>query len=299
MVQSRGTIERHEHGVLWASERSLGTLAQDMKKLKAFSQTLLPDPATDPDDCGTHHSPACTDLRIDWADACSLGRHGELYFFLVVDKGTEYLANYNSKTRQNPVDLLRAYITTTGKAPRYLRVDGAKEFESDEMVAFCTAEKIVLQVVVAYNHTMQARVGPLATSNSTAGSQCSRPMYPHDSGHRQQPISSPRSTSFGTRPMHHVRPQQHTEGRVDPSVQMGVGSTENHSITMAQELCRHLQRCLKHEDVARQLTLCDLHLACEQWACDSLRFWTPRLRWGSGMQPCRGRRGEYMDSLDI
>jgi hypothetical protein len=95
MVQSRGTIERHEHGVLWASERSLGTLAQDMKKLKAFSQTLLPDPATDPDDCGTHHSPACTDLRIDWADACSLGRHGELYFFLVVDKGTEYLANYN------------------------------------------------------------------------------------------------------------------------------------------------------------------------------------------------------------
>ncbi len=76
----------------------------------------------------------------------------------MIDKGTEYLANFNSKTRQNPVDLLRAYITTTGKAPRYLRVDGAKEFVSDEMVAFCTAEKIVLQVVVAYNHTMQARV---------------------------------------------------------------------------------------------------------------------------------------------
>ena len=37
----------------------------------------------------------------------------------------------------------------------------------------------------------------------------------------------------------------------------------------AQELC-HLQRCLKHEDVARQLTLRDLHLTCEQWACDSL-----------------------------
>ncbi len=76
----------------------------------------------------------------------------------MVDKGTEYLASFNSKTRQNPVDLLRAYITTTGKAPRYLRVDGAKEFVSDEMVAFCTAEKIVLQVVVSYNHTMQARV---------------------------------------------------------------------------------------------------------------------------------------------
>jgi hypothetical protein len=132
--------------------------AQDMTKLKAFSQTLLPDPVTGPDDCDTHHSPAGTDLRIDWTDACSLGRHGERYFFLVVDKQTEYLANFNSKTRQNLVDLLRAYITTTGKTPRYLRVDGAKEFVSDEMVTFCTAENIILQVVVAYNHTMQARV---------------------------------------------------------------------------------------------------------------------------------------------
>jgi len=114
-------------------------LAQDLTKLKAFSQTLLSDPVTGPDDCDTHHSPAGTDLRIDWADACPLGRHGERYFLLVVDKGTEYLANFNSKTRQNPVDLLRAYITTTGKTPRYLRVDGAKEFVSDDMVTFCTA----------------------------------------------------------------------------------------------------------------------------------------------------------------
>jgi hypothetical protein len=34
-------------------------------------------------------SPAGTDLRIDWADACSLGRNGERYFLLVVDKDTE------------------------------------------------------------------------------------------------------------------------------------------------------------------------------------------------------------------
>ena len=59
-------------------------LAQDLTKLKAFSQTRLPDPVTGPDDCGTHHSPAGTDLRIDWADACPLGRHGERYFLLVV-----------------------------------------------------------------------------------------------------------------------------------------------------------------------------------------------------------------------
>ena len=35
-------------------------------------------------------SPAGTDLRIDWADACSLGCNGERYFLLVVDKDTEY-----------------------------------------------------------------------------------------------------------------------------------------------------------------------------------------------------------------
>ena len=46
---------------------------------------------------------------------------------------------------------------------------------------------------------------------------------------------------------------------------------------LAQELCRHLQRCLKHEDVARQLTLRDLNLACEQWACNSLRELTEEM----------------------
>jgi hypothetical protein len=82
-------------------------------------------------------SPAGTDLRIDWADACSLGRNGERYFLLVVDKDTKYLANFNTKSRYNPVDLLRAYVNTTEKRPRYLRVDGAKEFVSDDMVKYC------------------------------------------------------------------------------------------------------------------------------------------------------------------
>jgi hypothetical protein len=112
MVQSRGQSKATNA----VPSRPLSAhLAQDMEKLKAFLQTLLPDPVTGPDSCGTHHSPAGTDLRIDWADSCSLGRHGERYFLLVIDKGTEYLANYNSKTRKNPVDLLRAHITTTGK----------------------------------------------------------------------------------------------------------------------------------------------------------------------------------------
>jgi hypothetical protein len=40
---------------------------------------------------------------------------------------------------------------------------------------------------------------------------------------------------------------------------------------MTQELCSYFHRCLKHEDVARKLTLRDLKLACEQWTCGSLR----------------------------
>jgi hypothetical protein len=45
-----------------------------------------------------------------------------------------------------------------------------------------------------------------------------------------------------------------------------------------------LQRCLKHKDVARQLTLRDLNLACEQWACNSLRELTEEMemwKWDS------------------
>ena len=60
-------------------------------------------------------SPAGTDLKIEWADACSLGQKGERYFLLVVDKDTEYLANLNTQSRQNPVDLLQAYVNTTEK----------------------------------------------------------------------------------------------------------------------------------------------------------------------------------------
>ena len=40
------------------------------------------------------HSPPNTDLRMDWADACSLGRAPSLnrYFLLILDNGTEYWA---------------------------------------------------------------------------------------------------------------------------------------------------------------------------------------------------------------
>ena len=112
-----------------------------------------------------------TDLRMDWADACSLGRslYLDRYFLLILDKGTEYWATYPTKTRSSPLVPLKQYINTTGRKPRYLRVDNAKEFTSSGMVDYCHDNNIILQPVVAYNHTMQCRVEvPSAAQSNTA-----------------------------------------------------------------------------------------------------------------------------------
>jgi hypothetical protein len=103
-------------------------------------------------------SEAGTDLRIDWADAASLGFDGEQYFLVVVDEGTEHVVTFNTKTRSDPVDLLADYITITKRVPKFLRVDGAKEFVGAKMKAFCHLHNITLQIVTSYSHTMQARV---------------------------------------------------------------------------------------------------------------------------------------------
>jgi hypothetical protein len=39
---------------------------------------------------------------------------------------------------------------------------------------------------------------------------------------------------------------------------------------MAQELCHHLQRSIKHDDVAKQIEQWDLDQTLEKWACASL-----------------------------
>jgi len=99
---------------------------------------------------------------MDLADACSLGRLPSLnrYFLLIVHKVTKHWATYTSKTRGcgTPVELLKQHVVTTGRKPRDLRVDNAKEFTSQEIVNFYQENNIILQPVVAYNHTMQARV---------------------------------------------------------------------------------------------------------------------------------------------
>jgi len=101
-----------------------------------------------------------TDLRMDWGDACSLGCLPDLnrYFLLVMDKGPEYFVCFPTKTRASPLARLKQFVTFTGIKIRYLRIDGAKEFQSDEIKEYCVDNDVVLQLVVAYNNTMQARV---------------------------------------------------------------------------------------------------------------------------------------------
>jgi len=82
----------------------------------------------------------------------------EQYFLVVVDEGTEHVVTFNTKTRSDPVDLLADYITITKRVPKFLRVDGAKEFVGAKMKAFCHLHNITLQIVTSYSHTMQARV---------------------------------------------------------------------------------------------------------------------------------------------
>ena len=59
---------------------------------------------------------------------------------------------------------------------------------------------------------------------------------------------------------------------------------------------------LKHEDVARQLTLRDLNLACEQWACDSLRELTEEMqmwKWDSTLDNKWARVAKCSQLLSI
>jgi len=105
-------------------------------------------------------SPPGTDLRMDWGDACSLGCLPDLnwYFLLVMDKGTEYFVSCPTKTRASPLALLKQFVTLTGRKIHFLRIDSAKEFHSEEIRQNCADNNVVLQLVVVYNHIMQARV---------------------------------------------------------------------------------------------------------------------------------------------
>ena len=104
-------------------------------------------------------SPPGTDLLMEWGDACSLGCFQDLnrYFLFVMDKGAKYFVSFPTKTRSSSLALLKHFVTFTGKKIRHVRIDGAKEFQSVEIKEYCADNDVVLQLVVEYNHTMQAR----------------------------------------------------------------------------------------------------------------------------------------------
>jgi len=120
---------------------------------RAFSEnsTVIDDGANLKTNTAPHFSPPGTDLRMDWGDACSLGFLPDLnrYFLLVMDKGTEYFVSFPTKTRSSPLALLKQFVTLTGRKIRYLRIDGAKEFQSAEIKTYCAENDVVLQLVVA------------------------------------------------------------------------------------------------------------------------------------------------------
>ena len=122
--------------------------------------SVIDDGATSKANTAPLSSPPGTDLCMDWGDACTSGCLPDLnrYFPLVMDKGTEYFVSFPTKTRSSPLALLEQFVALTGRKIRYLRIDGTKEFQSDEVKAYCAENDVVLQLVVAYNHTMQARV---------------------------------------------------------------------------------------------------------------------------------------------
>ena len=109
-------------------------------------------------------SEAGTDLRIDWADAASLGFDGEQYFLVVVDKGTEHVVTFTTKTRSDPVDLLADYITITKRVPKFLRVGGAKEFVGAKMKAFCHRHNITSRIALSTGN-VPTRFWPYATTD--------------------------------------------------------------------------------------------------------------------------------------
>ncbi len=46
----------------------------------------------------------------DFADSCQIGRTGDHWFLLMVDKTTEYVSLNNTKTRSNPLVLFKEYL---------------------------------------------------------------------------------------------------------------------------------------------------------------------------------------------
>ena len=78
-----------------------------------------------------------------------------MYYWI---KNTEYFVSFPTKTRASPLALLKQFVMLTGRKIRFLRIDGAKEFQSEEIRQYCADNDVVLQLVVAYNHKNPAKM---------------------------------------------------------------------------------------------------------------------------------------------
>ena len=63
------------------------------------------------------------DVRVDFVDTCQIDRSGNRWFLLFVDKKTEYVSIYNTKTRSNPLALLKEFLTFTYNHTDMCRVE--------------------------------------------------------------------------------------------------------------------------------------------------------------------------------
>ena len=71
---------------------------------------------------------------------------------------------------------------------------------------------------------------------------------------------------------------------------------------MAQELCRHLQRCIIHDDVAKQIARHDLDRTLTQWACASISDLRQEMglwEWNQTLGTKWARAAKCMQLLDM
>jgi len=61
-----------------------------------------------------------------------------------MDKGTKYFVSFPNKTHASLLALLKQFVTFAGRKINYLRIDGAEEFQSEEIKENCVENDVVL-----------------------------------------------------------------------------------------------------------------------------------------------------------
>ena len=105
--------------------------------------------------------------------------------------------SFPTKTSASPIALLQQFVTLTGRKFRYLQIDGAEEFQYDEIKEYCAENDVVLYCVVATIRCKPAYRVQLAASNSIAKRLCYTRTSPHVSRMTRLRISASRKYTYG------------------------------------------------------------------------------------------------------